>query len=70
MNTVTSGGVSKVQNTDISMETFRGWLRIQNKCSLYKETERDCEACPDSQQLLALSKQRNLSWPSLSICRT
>lgn len=62
--------MSEARDTDLSMGTFIGWARIQNKCSLYKETDKDSKACPTSQQLVALSKLTSLSWLGLPICRT
>lgn len=63
------GGVPKAQDTDISAGTFIGWPRAQNKCSLYEETDKDSRTCPVTEQLVALSKLTNISWPSLPMCR-
>lgn len=60
--------MSNAQDTRISAETFAGWLGTQDKCSLYKETDKGSKTCPASQQPVALSKMTNISWPGLPIC--
>ena len=60
----------EARDTDISTGTFIGWARVQNKRSLYKETDKEPKACPSSQQLVALSKPTSLSWLAFPICGT